>query len=85
MQDGKMKKKIINDILANYHYARWGYITGSRDWNTIPQYVQRLFYRIGQLVITQALSHEEERKQVKELKQIRKQLKKYFKNLEHQI
>lgn len=70
------KNELIMDIINNYHYLCWGKTHKRID--EIPTNLQVVYYRFGQLAEFPATSEQEEKKQLAELKQIRKKLKKYY-------
>ena len=72
------KEKLVMDIIHNFHYTRWVEISCKRI-DEIPPKLQAIYYRFGALAEFPASSRLEEKKQLTELKKIRKLLKKYYK------
>ena len=71
------KKKLVMDIIHNFHYIRWEEKSCKRI-DEIPPKLQTIYYRFGTLAEFPATSEQEEKQQLAELKQIRKKLKKYY-------
>lgn len=73
----RRKQEIVSDILVHYHYYRW-----CEDFNAsiscIPENLATIYYRFGQIVITPIFSVKSGHSQIKELKKIRKNLKKIY-------
>ena len=83
MRNYKVKKeKIVMDIIHNFHYTRWVEIS-CKSIVEIPPRLQAIYYRFGTLAEFPATSQEEEKKQLKDLKKIRKLLKKYYRKGEN--
>ena len=78
MRNYKQKKnKLVMEIINQYHYSRWVQERRKRI-DQIPEPIQKIYYHFGTLAEFPASSHEEEKRQLTELKQIRKLLKKYY-------
>lgn len=78
MQDLRNEKEdLVLEILNKYHYFRWGEETRKSIY-LIPNDIQILYFRLGVLEVFPASSQEETKKQIAELKVIRKKLKKFY-------
>lgn len=78
MKSFKEKKGgIVSDILENYHYSYWVKLTHKRI-DEIPEKLEVIYRRFGELMTFPATSTKEQKQQLVELKQIHKELKKYY-------